>query len=346
MLIDKGANVNAKGTSSSTALMQAARTGKIEILKILLANGAIIDNASLKEAAGNGHAEVVRLLVERITDIHANKAQLDFPLLLAAQNGHVEIVSFLIEKGGNVNTSDAKGNTPIILSSGHGKLPVVKLLVKNGADIKSRNNEGINAYTAALAKGYAEITDMLKVSEDETDINLELIDAANHANTKKVRTLLAKGANPNTELLSIDKQKKAFPLIIAIKNSSKEITQALLENGANPNISDFDAHTPLIYAAEQGNLEIVKLLLAKGADINGIAKGTPFDPSYYATPLLYATEKGHKEVVEFLLNNGADKGFMAYDDVEGATGNGINIRVKQGKRRDCKDAFSKRGRCK
>jgi ankyrin repeat protein len=74
----------------------------------------------------------------------------------------------------------------------------------------------------------------------------------------------------------------------------------LLSNGAEVDIRDKNGMTPLLLAARKGNREIVKLLLAHGADVNA--------QDYYLawTPLILASALGHKEVVKLLLEYGAD----------------------------------------
>jgi ankyrin repeat protein len=60
-----------------------------------------------------------------------------------------------------------------------------------------------------------------------------------------------------------------------------------------------EVNKPLAYAAAYGNLEIVKLILAKGADIDGAV-------AYGDVPLIKAAEHGNKHIIEYLLEQGAD----------------------------------------
>ena len=57
-------------------------------------------------------------------------------------------------------------------------------------------------------------------------------------------------------------------LIDATIDADIERVQELLENGANPNVKDYDGSTPLMIATRKGETNMVKLLLDKGADIN------------------------------------------------------------------------------
>jgi ankyrin repeat protein len=73
-----------------------------------------------------------------------------------------------------------------------------------------------------------------------------------------------------------------------------------LDAGMNPDAADSDGKTPLVAAAEKGRLEIVQLLLNKGAKVD------LRDGKYRATPLIWASLGGHEAIAELLLARGAD----------------------------------------
>jgi uncharacterized protein len=73
----------------------------------------------------------------------------------------------------------------------------------------------------------------------------------------------------------------------------------LLEKGADPNTSDNEGFTPLMYAAVKGHFEAANLLLGKGADVNAVEKSG-------GTALMLASHEGQTEVVKLLLEKGAD----------------------------------------
>ena len=83
LLLEKGADVNAKASNGQTALHQASAYGQLEVVKLLLERGASV-NFEVKDDAQGGDPGCT-------------------PLLLAAENGHLEIVKLLLGKKADVN---------------------------------------------------------------------------------------------------------------------------------------------------------------------------------------------------------------------------------------------------
>ena len=138
-----------------------------------------------------------------------------------------------------------------------------------------------------------------------------LMFAAGRGYNHGIRAILTAGANPN---LQSDVQ-KATPLIYAMNSfllclgredlaiEDKNITEALLQKGADPNIPDIKGNTPLIIASiskeVHGRAYLLRFLLAKGAEPNVCNK-------HGMTPLMFAAKSIRKSNVEALLQLGAD----------------------------------------
>jgi len=90
-------------------------------------------------------------------------------------------------------------------------------------------------------------------------------------------------------------------LINAVKSGDIEAAKMLLNNGADPNIRENDKYgwTALLYAQENHYLDIVKALIAKGADAN-------MGDNNRRTPLICASRLGNTGIVKALLAAGAD----------------------------------------
>ncbi|KAJ7589255.1 Pfs, NACHT and ankyrin domain protein [Mycena floridula] len=89
------------------------------------------------------------------------------------------------------------------------------------------------------------------------------------------------------------------PLLYAAQYGHIDSVKVLLARNVNPNVSNKDQRTPLSYVAVQGRIDIVQLLLKKNADPNICNKDQ-------CTPLYYAVYQGHINIVKVLLENNAD----------------------------------------
>ncbi len=85
-----------------------------------------------------------------------------------------------------------------------------------------------------------------------------------------------------------------------------EIAAQQIAKGADVGAAGLQDGTALLLAAERNQIEIVRLLLEHGADINKIPRPNPFTGVVSMTPLMAASAQGHAAVVELLLAHGAD----------------------------------------
>ena len=128
-------------------------------------------------------------------------------------------------------------NAPLHIAADRGSLAIIKYMVRHGARINVLDDYG------------------------STPLTISIFNDSFPAAT----FLLKNGADPN--FISKNQHAQAIPLFTAIKRNSPSMVKMLLDRGADFKIEGFDDLTPLQFAACSGNLEILKLLLAKDDDI-------------------------------------------------------------------------------
>ena len=137
MLLDAGANVNAKDNHGKPALIWASIRGDTETVTMLLEKGADVNakdkvnhDTALIEASSKGYTEIVSMLLENGADVNAKTKYGMTALNLASQSGPTELVVKLLDAGADVNAKTRWGMTALDGASHYGNTEIVKLLKK------------------------------------------------------------------------------------------------------------------------------------------------------------------------------------------------------------------------
>jgi len=125
------------------------------------------------------------------------------------------------------------------------------------------------------------------------DESASLFQAIKNNDIQAVQSLLHNGFNVN-----VHDAGNQTPLMWAIERSNLEIAKLLIDNGADVNAVGPDEATPLAMTAVKGNAALAHLLIQNGADVEYKLSGIPI--------LLFAAQSGHEEVVKVLLEAGAN----------------------------------------
>jgi len=278
-LLDAGADPNFTRGDGETVLLTAARTGRPEAVKALLARGARVDatektlgQTALMWAAQENHADVVKVLVEAGADVNRKSAALSFPpfkwgvngmvstvlpkgswtpLMYAARDNSLESAQALVGAGADVNATDPDGSTPLLIALANAHYDMADALL----DMKADPNKSDSTGTAPL---YTAI-DMHTLAPMVGRPSPKLVGTLEAPAI--VTKLLKLGANPNATLkrpslgrhhdLNGDASmgEGTTPLMRAARTGDVEMMRILLANGANPHLRRRDLGTALILAA-------------------------------------------------------------------------------------------------
>jgi ankyrin repeat protein len=251
---------------------------------------------------GDLHGAIIKGDVTRVKDLlaagHAvNARDKDgyTPLFWAAFGGHADIANLLLAKGADVNAKNSKGITPLSEASYRGHRKVVELLLAAGADINARGEKGQTSLHAAVDRGYPAVVEVL-LKANHIDVNAR--DDRDFRPLDYVMARLWQKYKDETDKQAQDRVRLQVALAKLLLDHKKiDLNTPQKYGGA-----------PMHYVAGAGNLELARVLLAKGAEVNVRDHSPPYRrplPSEN-TPLHWAIKAGQSDMAKFLLEHGAD----------------------------------------
>ncbi|XP_066526539.1 ankyrin repeat and SAM domain-containing protein 1A-like isoform X3 [Hoplias malabaricus] len=132
------------------------------------------NETALHCAAQYGHSEVVRLLLEELTDPTMRNNRFETPLDLAALYGRLEVVKLLLCAHPNLLNSHTRRHTPLHLAARNGHLSTVEVLLTAGMDINYQTEKGSALHEASLF-GKTDVVQKLL----SAGINVNIVDCKN-----------------------------------------------------------------------------------------------------------------------------------------------------------------------
>jgi ankyrin repeat protein len=256
-LLKAGADANAALPEGETVLMTAARTGVAAVVTLLVDYGADVNarenwlgETALMWAAAENNAAAVKVLLEHGAkpDVASNvttykrkvAGQTILPrggftaLMYAARENAVDAVRTLADGGADLNQGDPDGSTALILATINSHYDLAALLVEKRADLDRADSTGMTPLYAAVDMNTLAFMHGRPTSRPSGELN----------SVDLIKLLLARGAKPDLALTAPVMQRH--------------------NNGPNQSLGE--GTTPLMRAAKSGDVAVMKLLLAAGAN--------------------------------------------------------------------------------
>jgi len=348
LLQQRGVDVNAPGRDGTPALHWAVRVNDLDTTSALLRAGAdpkLITRygvTPMSLAASSGNAAMVKLLLESGADANTPDGAGDTPLMMAAQVGSLDTVQALLASGATLDARDKTFQQTALMVAVRANHPgLVQFFIAQGAavDTQTRTGETPRWVLPNSVPGFGHGIGIVRGGLPERGSRYlipgamtPLMYAARDGRLESARLLLDAGATiDQTDANAIT------PLIAAIANNHADVARLLIDRGANVNAVDWYGRTPLWTAVEARNmdfdnntfvnnvdraplLELIDVLLAKGANPNARTKESPpirrqmltvtgtleWVDFTGQTPFIRAALAGDVTVMKRLLARGAD----------------------------------------
>jgi ankyrin repeat protein len=283
-LLRGGADPNTALPGGETVLMTAARTGDVAVLKALIEANANVNaretsrgQTALMWAAAENNVAAIKVLVEAGADIKARTSEGAAPaagarsstgggvfsgatgaaapagargpsftaLLFAVQLGQLEATRALLQAGASVNDALPDGTSALVLASQNGHFGLGAFLIDQGADVNGDK------------QGFTALHQIIRNRRTNIGFLPAPIGKGTMSSTDLVKKLLASGANVNAVMTRDFRdgyrnrlnRVGATPFLLAAKNADTELMKMLLAAGANPLTANADNTTPLMVAA-------------------------------------------------------------------------------------------------
>jgi len=321
LLIDRNADVNAKNTSGSTALMFSVTDAKK--VRLLLDHGADVNvvarsgrTALIIASFANPSADVVRMLLAKGANVAVMDQRKVTPLNAATFGNDTATIRLLLDASADFNTADTFiGLTPLINASGNRNLEAVKMLLAKGANVN------------AVSK----TQDLPRIQTGTVEFGgwTPLLMAVPFGPPELIRTLLDAGAKVN-----VQDYRSFTPLMLAAANdhANPEVVKLLLAHNADTQIKGRAGETASDWAAKFGDTSVIRALgSTPGTPKTADANGTPAEHPDVRTAVQRSVSLLERATSQFVSKAGC---FACHEQpsaafaVGAARGKGITIDEK------------------
>lgn len=276
-LIDKGADINARGGTAWTALHIAA-VKSLDVLRLLLSQ----DNINIDAVDGTGVTALVRavvepslecavLLLQKGANPDVGRINSRSALHIACKrSGMDELVKAIAKKTSQIDSQDEDGMTALHFAVGCNNEDYAITLMESGASLDIQDKSGRTAMHQAAFEGSPEL--LMRMLESNPDVTIKGNDDETVLHIICQRPDLCEVAETIIQRSGVDINAKARRgstcLILAAMNNCFDTVRMLVNHGADVEAADEDADTALNVAICKGNKEIANFLIEHGSPLD------------------------------------------------------------------------------
>ena len=269
-----------------------------------------LEQTPLIYAARRGHADAVKVLLEQGADVNQGSAYGNTPLFEALDGKHFEVAELLLhEKGLDINHRFFwKTGRTILMEAARRDSPLLNLIMEmriEDLDVNVVDNDGHSALALACAVGHENVVARLLEDKDiqvniasetgHTPLSLAAVCEDESCGAKIVAQLLKNGADPKVK----DKEGGGTPVIRAVDEGHPNVLRTFLDHDESLKGQTDDGGRGILHAAAvAGHTEIASLAISLGTAVDARDKLS-------RTPLHDAARFGNEEMILLLLSHNA-----------------------------------------
>ncbi|MEO7448200.1 MAG: ankyrin repeat domain-containing protein [Humibacillus sp.] len=275
-LISRGADVNAKDATEQSAYLIAASEGRLELMQLTLAHGALVDDKDSWNGTG---------------------------LIRAAERGHSLVVGELLRAGIDRDHVNRIGYQAVHEAVWLGRdtttyLDTLRVLVAGGVELtRPSRGEGLTPLQMARERGFDRLTGALVKATATTPVpapDAALLAAAERGDADGAALAVRAGAD-----LEARDSRRRTALLLAVTGDHVDVATLLVAMGADPDALDDRHDTPWLVTGVTGSVAMLEALLPAGPDL-GIRN------RYGGVSVIPASERGHVDYVRRVVSTSID----------------------------------------
>ncbi|HEY5785807.1 MAG TPA: ankyrin repeat domain-containing protein [Microlunatus sp.] len=301
------AEVEARNDDRQTPLVVATKAKQTKLAVLLLEAGADPDakddmaDSAFLYAGAEGYNEILRATLRQRANVKSTNRFGGTALIPASEHGHTETVRILINAGVPLDHVNDLSWTAMLeaiaLNDGSAdQVDVVRQLIGAGADTSIRDKNGRTPRSLAAAKGFDDIVALIDDAAEIRDRGQRLITAARAGKTDQVEKLLDQHAS-----IAARDQTEATALVAAAYGNHVGIAERLMRAGADPNAKDETVQSAYLIATSEigDDPRLLRATLRHGANVRSL-------DSWKGTGLIRAADRGFDKIIAVLLETDID----------------------------------------